>query len=134
MHFIGSNNISLKYQRFTPSGHKDIGIRKLEFVTKTQFLWLKCCFKKIIKYGIKPGWHKQGVYLSVWSREGGGHRYPGSWYFTTGQKNYTTYDKKVKNILAHQKSNQIVCLFVKICCYSHMKFNFIVILPWQTWD
>ena len=29
---------SLKYQRFTSSGGKDIGIRKSEFVTKTQFL------------------------------------------------------------------------------------------------
>ena len=26
------------YQRFTPSGGKNIGIRKSEFVTKTQFL------------------------------------------------------------------------------------------------
>ena len=31
-------NISLKYQRFTPSGGKNKGIRKSEFVTKTQFL------------------------------------------------------------------------------------------------
>ena len=27
----------MKYQRFTPSGGKNIGIRKSEFVTKTQF-------------------------------------------------------------------------------------------------
>ena len=27
-----------KYQRFTPSGGKNIGISKSEFVTKTQFL------------------------------------------------------------------------------------------------
>ena len=32
-------NLNLKYQRFTPSGCKDIGIRKSEFVTKTQFLY-----------------------------------------------------------------------------------------------
>ena len=31
-------NLSLKYQRFTASGGKNIGIRKSEFVTKTQFL------------------------------------------------------------------------------------------------
>ena len=31
-----SNNISLKYQRFTQSDCKDIGIRKSEFVAKTQ--------------------------------------------------------------------------------------------------
>jgi len=29
----------LKYQRFTPSGCKDIGARKFEFVAKTQFLY-----------------------------------------------------------------------------------------------
>ena len=28
----------MKYQRFTPSAYKDIGIRKVEFVAKTQFL------------------------------------------------------------------------------------------------
>ena len=27
----------MKYRRFTPSGSKDIRIRKFEFVTKTQF-------------------------------------------------------------------------------------------------
>jgi len=27
--------LSLKYQRFTPSGFKDIAIRKFEFVAKT---------------------------------------------------------------------------------------------------
>ena len=32
-------NLSLKYQRFTPSGEKNMGIRKSEFVTKTQFLY-----------------------------------------------------------------------------------------------
>ena len=36
---VKSNNISLKYQRFTPSGCKDIRIRKFKFVAKTQFLW-----------------------------------------------------------------------------------------------
>ena len=37
MNSDGSNNHSLKYQRFTPSGFRDIGIRKLGFVAKTQF-------------------------------------------------------------------------------------------------
>ena len=31
---------SLKYQRFTPSGCKDIGIRTLEFVLCVEFLYL----------------------------------------------------------------------------------------------
>ena len=38
MNSVRSNHLSLKYQRFTPSGYKDIGIRKFEFVAKTQFL------------------------------------------------------------------------------------------------
>ena len=35
---VRSNHISLKYQRFTLSGCKDIGIRKFKFVAKPQFL------------------------------------------------------------------------------------------------
>jgi len=38
MHFVKSNNLSLKHQRFTLSGYKDIGVRILEVVAKTQFL------------------------------------------------------------------------------------------------
>ena len=38
MNSVRYKNLSLKYQRFTPSGGKNIGIRKSEFVTKTQFL------------------------------------------------------------------------------------------------
>ena len=41
-----SNNLSLKYQRFTPSGSKDIGIIKFETVAKTQFLYKKVTFLK----------------------------------------------------------------------------------------
>ena len=38
MNFVRSNNLSLKYQKLTPLGCKDIGIIKFEFVAKTQFL------------------------------------------------------------------------------------------------
>ena len=38
MNSVRSNNVSLKYQRPTPSGCKDIWIRKFECVAKTQFL------------------------------------------------------------------------------------------------
>ena len=38
MNAVRSYNVSLKYQRATSSGCKDIGITKVEFVTKTQFL------------------------------------------------------------------------------------------------
>ena len=37
MNYVRSN--SLKYQGFPPSDCQDIGIRKLEFVAKTQFLF-----------------------------------------------------------------------------------------------
>ena len=37
MNAVRSYNVSLKYQRSTSSGCKDIGITKIEFVTKTQF-------------------------------------------------------------------------------------------------
>ena len=44
MNAIGSNNVSLKYQRFTSEGCKDIGFAKTEFVAQTQFL-----LRKLIK-------------------------------------------------------------------------------------
>ena len=42
MNSLRSNNISLKYQRFTTLGFKDIGIINSEFVAKTQFLYVFC--------------------------------------------------------------------------------------------
>ena len=60
---IRSNNLSLKYQRFTPSGCIDIGLRKFDFVVKTQFLYvertifeLRLKFKqrlKFFKFGLR---------------------------------------------------------------------------------
>ena len=38
MNHIRPHNLSLKYPRFTTSGCKDIGIIKIQFVAKTQFL------------------------------------------------------------------------------------------------
>ena len=35
------NSVRLNKQSFTASGLKNIGIRKLKFVAKTQFLWKK---------------------------------------------------------------------------------------------
>ena len=37
--WVRFNNQSLKYQRFTPSGWKDIGIRKFEIVAMAQFFF-----------------------------------------------------------------------------------------------
>ena len=39
MSSVISNNLSLKCQRCTPFGCKDIGIGIFDFVAKTQFLW-----------------------------------------------------------------------------------------------
>ena len=47
MNLILSNNLSLKHQRFTLSGCKDIKIRKFDFVAKTQFLNLQLPSLKI---------------------------------------------------------------------------------------
>ena len=41
MNFVGSNNLNLKYQRFKPSGSKDISVRKTRFMAKTQFLCVR---------------------------------------------------------------------------------------------
>ena len=40
MSSVRSDDVSLKYLRFSPSDGKDIGIRTFEFVTKTHFLCL----------------------------------------------------------------------------------------------
>ena len=50
MNSVVSNNLSLKYQGFTPAGCKGIGFtpagckgigfRNFEFVAKTQFVWV----------------------------------------------------------------------------------------------
>jgi len=49
---VSSNDISLKYQKFTTFGSKDTGIRKSEFVTNTQFpcimLSMKCPIYKML--------------------------------------------------------------------------------------
>ena len=37
MNSVKSNNLTLKYKRFTPSGCKDIGIIISEFVVKTHY-------------------------------------------------------------------------------------------------
>ena len=47
MNYVKSNNLSLKYQRVTPSGRRDKGIRKFEFVAKTQILCSKVYFVDI---------------------------------------------------------------------------------------
>ena len=44
MNFVRSNNLGSKYQRFTPSGYKDIGDRKFEFLAKSQFVIEVSCF------------------------------------------------------------------------------------------
>ena len=44
MNAVRSNNVSLKYERFTSSGYKVIGFTKIEFVAKSQFLC--CCNQK----------------------------------------------------------------------------------------
>ena len=52
MNAVRSNNVSLKYQRFTSSGYKVIGFTKIEFVAKSQFQLLadffKCCIRNKI--------------------------------------------------------------------------------------
>ena len=61
MTFVRSNNISLKYQRFTTLGSKDIGIRKSEFVAKSQFIWESWKFVVSIWEGIN--FHCRGLKL-----------------------------------------------------------------------
>ena len=62
MNSVRSDNLSLKYQSFTTLGCKDVGVRKFEFVAKTQFLRYLLQFPKqiIFKWGFL---HKSEVLL-----------------------------------------------------------------------
>jgi len=51
MNYVRSNNRSLKFQRFTPTGCRDMRIRKIEFVAKTQFL---CSSTTLLQCGLNP--------------------------------------------------------------------------------
>ena len=53
MSYVRSNNPSLKYQRATPFGRQDKGIRKFKFVAKTCF-FIKIFFKEKIFQTINP--------------------------------------------------------------------------------
>ena len=53
MNYVRSNSLSLKYQGFPPSDSQDIGIRKFEFVAKSQFL---CTALLNTNFDLKPGW------------------------------------------------------------------------------
>ena len=44
MNSVRPNNLSLKYQSYTQTGCKDIGIKKFEFMTKNQLLYKKAPF------------------------------------------------------------------------------------------
>ena len=44
---IKSNSLCLKYQRFTPSGCKDLGITIFDFATLTQFLNISAVTEKL---------------------------------------------------------------------------------------
>ena len=55
-----SNSPSLKYQRITPSGCKDIGVRKCNLLQKTQFLWLKY-IEKVPEGRCEEGQQNSGI-------------------------------------------------------------------------
>ena len=66
---VRSNNLSLKYQRFTTLGLKNIGIRKSEFVAKNQLLCHKKLgpppnrFSRLDVYWIQKDWRTMTSYI-----------------------------------------------------------------------
>ena len=68
MTFVRSNNISLKYQRFTTMGSKDIGIRKSEFVAKSQFIWVLFTIVFIVKFTKKQEKQNTKNQIIIWKR------------------------------------------------------------------
>jgi len=65
MNSLRSNNVSLKYQRFTTLGSKDIGVINSEFVTKTQFLYNL----SFVETWMNPWWEKQPRELASLAQE-----------------------------------------------------------------
>ena len=53
INFVGSNSLNLKYQSFTLFGCQGKGIRKFEFVAKTQFLCKKIHFLGFLRNNIR---------------------------------------------------------------------------------
>ena len=67
MNSVRSNSVSLKYQRPTPSGCKDIGVRKFEFVAKTQF-FCYISFKSRYSNFIASNQLKAGAQITIESQ------------------------------------------------------------------
>ena len=67
MNSVRSNNLNLKYLRFTLSGSKDIGNTKFEFVSKTHFLFKKFKFLAIFSILIKSAKIHCTIYLHIFN-------------------------------------------------------------------
>ena len=67
MNNVRSNNLSLKYQRFTPSGCKNKEIRKCEFVAKTQLLWKSILTKIVPKMAVWENF-KANIVARKWAQ------------------------------------------------------------------
>ena len=70
MTFDGLNYLIFKNRKLTPSGYKGIGIRKFEFVTKTQFLCLKIFFIFLFfNAPLKAGKSAGQIFLEIMSKK-----------------------------------------------------------------
>ena len=83
-----SNSLSLKYQKFTQAGCKDIVIRNFDFVTKTQFLYriemissLKLTLFMRTKYSGNSQITQKNI-LTIFCREGIKGKFPKTPCFT----------------------------------------------------
>ena len=66
MNYVIPINLNLKYQKFTPSGCKGIGILKFEFVAKTQYLYLDgYCDKNQKNKSVEKGHFVRNFKLNV---------------------------------------------------------------------
>ena len=69
------NDLSLKYHRFAPLGCQDIGIRRFEFVAKTQFLCLG--FNRNVTLSLSPGNPGWKGYIGISAEESHSFAGPG---------------------------------------------------------
>ena len=120
---VRSNHLSLKYQRFTPSGYKDIGIRKFKFAAKTQFLCksIYIYLYIVIRHGLFKFMHIELHTLFPFRYKD----YSNVTFIHSGNKNNRT------TTFIHTKS---LILYILIISYKILRFPGLVwIKQWWIW-
>ena len=99
MNSARSHNLSLKYQRFAPSCCSDIEVRKIEFVTKTQFR----CQSQSRFCAIMSQFHIVNPNYDVWKQMevfliNGKFRYRTKRICSSNNHSFSSYNEKILSV------------------------------------